>query len=421
MAHTRGVPDDAEAAAALLTLDDVEAAAATIAGQVVRTPSAVSQTLSELLGATVVVKFENLQFTAAFKERGALNRLANLLPTERAAGVVAVSAGNHAQAVAHHARRLGIEATIVMPVTTPFVKVVRTRQLGATVELVGPTLAEAMARGLELVEEGRCLVHPYDDPLVIAGQGTAALELLTDHPELDALLVPVGGGGLVAGSAVTAAGLRPDLAVYGVQVRRYDSMVRLLAGSTAPVPGGPTLADGIAVADAGGLAADIVSALGLEILTVDEESIEEAVYLLLEIEKVVVEGAGAAGIAALIAHRSVFAGRTVGVLLSGGNIDPRVLASVITRGLIRSGRMSMLRVSIDDRPGTLAALLEVVGSAGGNLLEVQHQRLFTGAPIRSIHVDLLVETMDTTHRARILEAIRRAGHEVELRPLSGSH
>jgi threonine dehydratase len=412
---------DAEAAAALLTLDDVEAAAATIAGQVVRTPSAVSQTLSELLGATVVVKFENLQFTAAFKERGALNRLANLLPTERAAGVVAVSAGNHAQAVAHHAQRLGIHATIVMPVTTPFVKVVRTRQLGATVELAGSTLAEAMARGLELVGEGRCLVHPYDDPLVIAGQGTAALELLTDHPELDALLVPVGGGGLVAGSAVVAAALRPDLAVYGVQVRRYDSMVRLLGGSTAPVPGGQTLADGIAVADAGGLATDIVRALRPEILTVDEESIEDAVYLLLEIEKVVVEGAGAAGIAALMAHRSVFAGRTVGVLLSGGNIDPRVLASVITRGLIRSGRMSMLRVSIDDRPGRLAALLEVVGAAGGNLLEVQHQRLFTDSPIRSIDVDLLVETMDVTHRGRILEAIRAAGHAVELRPLSGSH
>jgi threonine dehydratase len=412
---------DTDPAASALTIDDVEAAAATIAGQVVRTPSAVSQTLSELLGATVVVKFENLQFTAAFKERGALNRLANLLPEERAAGVVAVSAGNHAQAVAHHAQRLGIEATIVMPVTTPFVKVVRTRQLGATVELVGPTLAEAMARGLELVGEGRCLVHPYDDPLVIAGQGTAALELLTDHPELDALVVPVGGGGLLAGSAVTAAALRPDLAVYGVQARRYDSLVRLLAGTTAPVPGGPTLADGIAVADAGGLAVDIVRALRPELLSVDEESIEDAVYLLLEIEKVVVEGAGAAGIAALLAHPSVFAGRTVGVLLSGGNIDPRILASIITRGLLRSGRMSMLRVSVDDRPGALAALLEVVGSAGGNLLEVQHQRLFADAPIRSIDVDLLVETMDAAHRDRVLEAIRRAGHDVELRPLSSSH
>jgi threonine dehydratase len=412
---------DAKAAAANLSIADVEAAAATIAGQVVRTPSAVSHTLSELLGATVVVKFENLQFTAAFKERGALNRLAALGPQERAAGVVAVSAGNHAQAVAHHARRLGVEATIVMPVTTPFVKVARTRQLGATVELVGRTLSEAMLRGLELEHEGRSLVHPYDDPLVIAGQGTVALELLTDHPELDALLVPVGGGGLVAGAAVTAAALRPDLDVYGVQTRAYDSMVRLLAGDTTPVPGGPTMADGIAVSRAGGLAADIVRALHPEILTVDEDSIEDAVYLLLEIEKVVVEGAGAAGIAALLAHRKLFEGRTVGVVLSGGNIDPRVLASVITRGLVRSGRMSMLRVSVDDRPGALAALLSVVGAEGANLLEVVHQRLFADAPIRSVDVDLVVETMDAGHRDRIVEAIRRAGHEVELRPLSGLH
>jgi threonine dehydratase len=408
---------DAEAAAAVLSLADVEAAAATIAGQVVRTPSAVSLTLSELLGATVVVKFENLQFTAAFKERGALNRLAALLPEERAAGVVAVSAGNHAQALAHHARRLGVEATIVMPVTTPFVKVVRTRQLGATVELVGQTLAEAMVRGQELVEEGRCLVHPYNDPLVIAGQGTVALEFLTDHPELEALIVPVGGGGLVAGSAITAAALRPDLAVYGVQTRRYDSMVRLLAGDITPVPGGPTLADGIAVSTAGGLPADIIRALRPEILSVDEDSIEDAVCLLLEIEKVVVEGAGAAGIAALLVHRELFAGRTVGVVLSGGNIDPRVLAAAVTRGLVRSGRVSLLRVAVDDRPGTLSALL---ADAGGNLLEVQHQRLFADAPIRSVDVDLVVETMDAAHRDRIVDAIRRAGHEVEHRPLGGA-
>jgi threonine dehydratase len=399
-----------------VTIADVEAAARTISGGVVRTPSAVSQTLSEVLGATVVVKFENLQFTAAFKERGALNRLAALTPAERAAGVVAVSAGNHAQAVAHHARRLGVEATIVMPVTTPFVKVARTRHLGATVEQAGQTVGEAMARGHELASAGLTMIHPYDDPLVVAGQGTVALELLADHPEVDALVVPVGGGGLAAGCAVAAASLRPDVQLYGVQSRRFDSMVRALAGEPSPVPGGPTMADGIAVPRAAGLTLEILGALVHDVLTVDEDTIEDAVNLVLEIEKVVVEGAGAAGIAALLAHRDRFAGRTVGVVFSGGNIDPRVLAASITRGLVRSGRLSTLRASIDDQPGVLAKLLTVVGDAGGNLLELQHQRLAAGVPIRSVDVDLCVETMDAAHRDRVLQALAGAGYAVTLLP-----
>jgi threonine dehydratase len=397
-----------------VTIADVEAAARTIAGGVVRTPSAVSQTLSEVLGATVVVKFENLQFTAAFKERGALNRIAALTPDERAAGVVAVSAGNHAQAVAHHARRLGIEPTIVMPVTTPFVKVARTRHLGATVELAGQTVGEAMILGVELAREGLTMIHPYDDPLVVAGQGTVALELLADHPELDALIVPVGGGGLAAGMAVAAAAVRPDVEVYGVQSRRYDSMVRGLAGDPTAVPGGPTMADGIAVPCAAGITVDIVRSLVRDVLTVDEDAIEDAVNLVLEIEKVVVEGAGGAGIAALLAHPQRFAGRTVGVVLSGGNIDPRVLAASITRGLVRSGRLSTLRASIDDQPGVLAKLLTVVGDAGGNLLELQHQRLAAGVPIRSVDVDLCVETMDVAHRDRVMQALAGAGYAAEL-------
>ncbi|MEY2475065.1 MAG: threonine dehydratase [Actinomycetota bacterium] len=401
-----------------VTIADVEAAASTIAGGVVRTPSAVSQTLSEVLGATVVVKFESLQFTAAFKERGALNRMAALTPEERAGGVVAVSAGNHAQAVAHHARRLGVQATIVMPVTTPFVKVARTRHLGAVVEQFGQTVGEAMARGRELEGEGLTMIHPYDDPLVIAGQGTIALELLADHPELDALIVPVGGGGLAAGMAVAAAALRPDMEMYGVQVVRYDSMARALAGDAEPVAGGPTMADGIAVSCAGGLTVEILRALACDVLTVDEDAIEDAVNLVLEIEKVVVEGAGAAGIAALLAYPGRFAGRTVGVVLSGGNIDPRVLAASITRGLVRSGRLSTLRASIDDQPGVLAKLLTVIGDAGGNLLELQHQRLAAGVPIRSVDVDLCVETMDVAHRDRVLHALASAGYAVGLLPTS---
>lgn len=400
-----------------ITIRDVEAAARTIEGAVLRTPSSVSRTLSEILGATVILKFEIFQFTASYKERGARNRLQALTAEERAAGVVAVSAGNHAQAVAYHARELGIPATIVMPKATPFVKAARTRHLGATVELHGDTLEEAMDRGHELVEKGLTFVHPYDDPLVIAGQGTVALELLRDHPEIDTLLVPVGGGGLIAGSAVAASAAHPRPAVFGVQTERYPSMVRALRGDDTPVPGGATIAEGIAVARAGTQTTPIVRNLVEDVLIVTEQAIEEAVNLLLEIEKVVVEGAGGAGIAAMLDHRGLFAGRRVGVVLTGGNIDPRVLAALAERGLVRSGRLSRLRVLLDDRPGALARLLSIVGEAGGNILEVQHQRLFAEMPIRLVDVDLAIETADAAHRDAIIQAILDAGYRAVAVPL----
>ncbi|HTI33637.1 MAG TPA: threonine ammonia-lyase [Miltoncostaea sp.] len=401
-----------------VTLGDVRDAARRLDGAVVRTPSAVSATLGEVLGCTVVVKFENLQFTASFKERGARNMLERLTPDQRAAGVVAVSAGNHAQAVARHARLLGIEATIVMPEPTPFVKVSRTRVLGAEVELCGETLGEAMARGEQLVaEQGRVFVHPFDDPDVIAGGGTVALELLADHPDLDVLLVPVGGGGLLAGMSVVARELHPDVEIVGVQTAAYPSMLRALAGDPAPVGGGPTLAEGIAVGTAGRLAARLLADAGARVVTVGERAIEEGINLLLEIEKVVAEGAAAAGVAALIDHPGRFRGRTVGIVLTGGNVDPRTLASVIMRGLVRTGRLNRWRVLVDDRPGALARLTTVVGAAGGNIIEVLHQRLLASVPVRFTEVELAVETMDADHGVRVLPALRDGGYRVDVVPL----
>jgi threonine dehydratase len=402
-----------------VTLADVEAAAAVIEGAVARTPSAVSETLSEILGCTVVVKFESMQFTASYKERGARNRLAALTGPERAAGVVAVSAGNHAQAVARHAALLGIRATIVMPRGTPFVKVERTRHHGATVELVGDGLTEAMVRGRAIESAGATLVHPYDDPLVIAGQGTVALELLADHPDLDAIVVPVGGGGLLAGMAVVAAAKAPHVELVGVQSETWPSMAVALAGA-GPCPGGPTLAEGIAVREPGRLTQPLIAAHTSGVVTVSEAAIEDAVNLMIEIEKVVVEGAGAAGIAALATHRDRFAGRRVGVVLTGGNIDPRLLASILQRGLVRAGKLARLRVAIDDRPGSLAALLDVVGDAGANLVEVVHQRLFAAVGARTAEVDLTVESMDAEHREAVVAALGAAGHRARVLPLDES-
>jgi threonine dehydratase len=399
-----------------VTIDDVRAAAVAIESAVARSPSGVSRTVSEILGCTVVLKFENLQFTAAFKERGARNRLLALSASERAAGVVAVSAGNHGQAVARHTALLGIPATIVMPATTPFVKVARTRHLGADVELCGDDLEAAMARGRELVAEGRTFIHPFDDPHVIAGQGTVALELFEDHSDLDVVLVPVGGGGLCAGVAVVAQAMAPRAEIVGVQSEAFPSMANALRGERRPV-GGPTMAEGIAVPEPGELPLQIVSKIVRDVIVVTEQSIEDAVNLLLEIEKVVVEGAGAAGVAALASERDRFAGKRVGVLLTGGNIDPRLLASVIQRGLVHSGRLARLRISLDDRPGTLAALLGVVARAGANLLEVQHQRLFADVPIRGAEVDLVVECEDAAHRDAVLGAIATDGYRARLLPL----
>jgi threonine dehydratase len=397
-----------------VTYKDVVAAAERIAGAVERTPSTHSRTLSQVLGCTVVVKFENLQFIAAFKERGALNKLLLLDEEERRGGVVAMSAGNHAQAVAYHATRLGIDATIVMPRATPFVKVQRTRELGATVVLLGADLGEAEAEALRLAEaERRTYVHPYDDADVIAGQGTCALEMLADDPDLDVLVVPVGGGGLLAGVAVAARHLAPGIELVGVETERYASMAARMAG-TEPRCGGPTIAEGIAVARAGLLTGRIVEALVDDTVTVSEEHVEEAMNLLLEIEKVVVEGAGAAGIAALVEHRERFAGKKVGVVLTGGNVDPRLLASVIMRGLIRHGRLTRLQVEVPDVPGSMGDLTTLLGDSGANIVEILHQRLFVDLSARSAVVEVTVETMDLTHAERVIATLEKAGYVVRV-------
>lgn len=391
-----------------VTLDDVLAAAERIAGAVERTPSARSHTLSAVLGTGVVVKFENLQFTSSFKERGALNKLLSLSDDERRCGVVAMSAGNHAQAVARHATRLGIEATIVMPEHTPFVKVQRTDVLGATVVLHGADLGEATQEAQRLAKEGRTFVHPYDDPAVIAGQGTVALELLDDHPELDALVVPTGGGGLIAGMAVVARARRPDMTIIGVQSDRWPSMLAAVTGQDLEMDG-PTIAEGIAVPVAGTITTRIVKELVDEIVTVPDTRIEEAINLLLEIEKVVVEGAGAAGIAALLEHPGRLAGREVGVVLCGGNIDPRLLASVIMRGLVRSGRLTRLHIEIPDVPGALGLVTTAIGQAGGNIVEIGHQRMLLDVSARSAELEVVVETLDHDHVERVITALAAEG------------
>ena len=391
-----------------VTLEDVQAAAERIAGAVERTPSARSLTLSEVLGTDIVLKFENLQFTAAFKERGALNKLLSLTEDERRCGVVAMSAGNHAQAVARHATRLGIDATIVMPANTPFVKVQRTEVLGARVVLHGAGLAEATQEARRLEAEGRTFVHPYDDPAVIAGQGTVALELLEDHPELDALVVPTGGGGLLSGMAVVVRALRPSMTVIGVQSDRWPAMLVATTG-TGEVRGGTTIADGIAVPVAGALTGPLVKELVDEIVTVTDTSVEQGINLLLDIEKTVVEGAGAAGIAALVEHPDLLRDRHVGVVLSGGNVDPRLLASVIMRGLVRSGRLTRLHIEIPDVPGTLGLVTTTVGEAGGNIVEIVHQRMFLDVSARSAELEVVVETIDHHHVERVIAALGDAG------------
>ena len=397
-----------------VTYDDVVAAAGRIAGAVARTPSAHSHTLSQVLGCTVVVKFENLQFVAAFKERGALNRLAQLSDGERAKGVVAMSAGNHAQAVAYHATRLGIDATIVMPTNTPFVKVQRTRELGATVVLRGDGLGEAEAEACRLAaDEGRTYVHPFDDPAVIAGQGTCALEMLADHPELDALVVPVGGGGLLAGMAVAARHLRPGVELVGVQTERYPSMADRLH-HTSSVCGGSTIAEGIAVTRPGELTGQIIEALVDAAVTVPEEHVEGPSNLLLEIEKVITAGAGAAGVAALIEHRERFAGKTVGVVLTGGNVDPRLLASVIMRGLIRKGRLSRLHIEVPDVPGSMGSITTILGDVGANIVEILHQRMFVDLSAKSAQIEVTVETLDHLHVDRVVAALEDAGYIVRV-------
>jgi threonine dehydratase len=360
------------------------------------------------------VKFENQQFTASFKERGALNTLLLLTPDERKRGVIAMSAGNHAQGVAYHAGRLGVPATIVMPSFTPNVKVKHTRGHGARVVLFGDTLAEAAAEAQRLAEAERMVfLHPYDDPRVIAGQGTVALEMLEDAPSLDTLVVPVGGGGLIAGCAVAAKGLKPDLQMVGAESAGYSALRQLMAHETVSV-GGDTIAEGIAVRDIGKVPLAIARALIDSVVSVDEVAIERAIALFLEVEKTVSEGAGAAGLAALLANPERFRGRRVGLVLTGGNIDTRLLASVLLRGLVRDGRIVRLRLMIGDLPGQLARVAGLIGNAGGNIVEVQHQRLFGSVVAKGAELDVTVETRDRDHSRELVAALEGDGFVVRV-------
>ncbi len=398
----------------MVTLEDVQGAAARIAGAVVRTPCLRSETLSRIAKADVWLKFENLQFTASFKERGALNTLLQLTPDERKRGVIAMSAGNHAQGVAYHAGRLGIPATIVMPSFTPNTKVSHTRGHGARVVLSGNTLAEAGVEAHRIADaEKLVFVHPYDDPRIIAGQGTMALEMLEDAPEIDTIVVPVGGGGMIAGVAVAACGLKPGLKVIGVESAGYSAMRQLLEGELVTA-GGDTIAEGIAVRDIGKLPLEIARKLLDRVVSVDEIAIERAIALFIEIEKTVTEGAGATGLAALLAYPRLFTGRKVGIVLSGGNIDTRLLASVLLRGLVRDGRIVRLRLMIGDAPGQLARVATVIGRLGGNIVEVQHQRLFGAVVAKRTELDVTVETRDKNHFKELVSGLNTEGFTVRV-------
>jgi threonine dehydratase len=399
------------------TLADVEAAAKRIEGAVVRTPTHFSRTLSELTGAKIWVKFENLQFTAAYKERGALNKLLLMDADTRARGVIAASAGNHAQAVAYHGARLGVPVTIVMPRTTPSIKVMQTEGHGAEVVLHGELYDEAYQEALRLARErGLTFVHPFEDPEIMAGQGTVALEMLADAPEIDTLVVPIGGGGLISGIATAAKGLRPDIQVVGVQAELFPSMYCSITGEDRP-SAGDTIAEGIAVKTPSAITAEIIRALVDEILLVSEVDIETAVGLFLQIEKTVAEGAGAAGLAALIANPERFSGRTIGLVLTGGNIDTRLLATVLLRDLYRSGRMSRLRIQLQDRPGALFSVVRLFQRHGVNILEVTHQRVFTALPAKDAFIDIDCEARDAGHLRALAAELEREGfrvHPVEI-------
>lgn len=397
-----------------ISIQDIYEAADSILGSVVKTPCTLSQTLSEITGAEVVLKFENHQFTGSFKDRGALVKLLTLTPNQRSAGVIAMSAGNHAQAVAYHSERLGISATIVMPRYTPNVKVERTRALGAEVVLHGDGLDEAHEFAVGLAQErGLWLIHPYDDEKIIAGQGTIALEMLEAFPGLELIIVPVGGGGLIAGNAVAAKAVRPEIEIVGVEAARFPSMLQELKGGPVRCRK-TTIADGIAVSEPGRLAVPIVRKLVNEILIVQEKQIEAAVLLLLEVEKTVVEGAGAVGLAALLSNRERFKGRKVGLILSGGNIDLLTLSSIIQRGLVRSGRLVRLRVGIPDVPGALAEVTRLLGETNTNIIDIRHQRAFTNLSLRVAEVEFVIQTLGQDHVGNILKTLTDAQYEVSL-------
>lgn len=398
----------------MLQLHDIQTAAGRLAGQVLDTPFVESRTISQLTGCQVFLKFENLQYTASFKERGACNKLAQLTPEERSRGVVAMSAGNHAQGVAYHAHRLGVRAVIVMPRFTPGVKVERTRGFGAEVLLHGDTLDAARAHARELAQQQSLVfVHPYDDEAIVAGQGTVALEMLREQPDLDTLVIAIGGGGLIAGIATAAKAIRPDIEIVGVQTERFAAMVNAIKGTNLP-QGTSTIAEGIAVGTPGVVTEAIIRQRVDDLLLVDEGDIEQAIVMLLEIEKTLVEGAGAAGLAALIKHPQRFAGKRVGLVLSGGNIDPMLLASIIERGMVRAGRLARIQVNARDVPGNLARITATVAEAGANIDEVHHQRAFTLLAAQNVAIELVLQTRGREHIEQVIERLREAGFDTTL-------
>jgi threonine dehydratase len=404
--------DESLTAERQLTIDTVRAAARRIEGAVVRTPTMHSRTLSKITGAEIWLKFENQQFTAAYKERGALNALLMMDETQRKRGVIAASAGNHSQGLSYHGTRLGVPVTIVMPRTTPLVKVMQTEQVGGKVLLEGETFDEAYAYARSMEKQlGLTFVHPFDDPNVAAGQGTVALEMLEDAPGIETLVVPIGGGGLISGMATVAKTPRPPVEVVGVQAQLYPSMYDEIKGDHLPC-GGDTLAEGIAVKQPGEFTAGIVRRLVDDIVLVGEADLEKAVSLLLQIEKTVVEGAGAAGLAAVLAHRERFAGKTVGLVLCGGNIDTRLLANVLLRDLAREGRLARLRITLQDRPGALYKVMHEFDAHSVNILEIYHQRIFTDLPAKGLVTDIECEARDRAQLEKLVAALRAKGYSV---------
>ncbi|WP_310533911.1 threonine ammonia-lyase [Novosphingobium sp.] len=406
------IADTPVAAEALLTIDDIRAAAGRIKGAVVRTDMDYSQTLSHIAGCDIWLKFENLQFTAAYKERGALNALLHLNEEQRARGVIAASAGNHAQGLSYHGTRLGIPVTIVMPRTTPTVKVMQTEQVGGKVMLEGETFDDAYAYARSMEKQlGLTFIHPFDDPLVAAGQGTVALEMLEDMPDLDMLVIPVGGGGLASGMGVAARALKPDIGLIGVEAELFPSMYNRLKGTDLPI-GGDTLAEGIAVKEPGEFTSKVLAGLLDDFLLVGEREMEAALALLLQIEKTVVEGAGAAGLAAVLRNPDMFKGKKVGIVLSGGNIDTRLLANVLLRDLARSGRLARLRLTLQDRPGALFKVMEEFNRHNINIIEIWHQRIFTHLPAKGLITDIECEARDKEQLDRLVAALRESGYDV---------
>ena len=397
----------------MIELTDIRQAQARLLGQVLDTPCVESRTLSRITGAQIFLKFENLQFTASFKERGACNKLVQLTAAEREHGVIAMSAGNHAQGVAYHAQRLGLRAVIVMPRFTPGVKVEGTRSFGAEIVLHGDTLDEARSHAMKLAQEQHLtFIHPYDDEAVVAGQGTVGVEMLAAVPELDTLLVAIGGGGLIAGIAVAAKALKPSIEVIGVQMLRFPTMFNAVKHEHLP-QGTSTIAEGIAVGTPGKVPQAIIERLVDDILLVDEGDIEQAIVMLLEIEKTLVEGAGAAGLAAMLKTPERFHGKKVGLVLGGGNIDPLLLAAIIERGMVRAGRLARIRVSARDVPGSLAKITATVAEAGGNIDEVHHQRAFTTLAAQNVEIELVLQTRGRDHIAAVLDALHDAGFTAE--------